>query len=176
MSELLVVSSRPEGVTLALGGAVVGIRRAPLQGPVLGELREGYARAAAAHPGGLALITVFRLSRRFPLQPGFDSNKGELAALLRELDRSFVASAHVIEFDGIRAAAMRLATRAVIVLARPKVAIESFDRLADGVAWLVPRAASAGVVVDPASCLALYREADGRLAQMDDDHARARSA
>jgi hypothetical protein len=173
VSELSVVSERPEGVTLALGAVVVGIRRAPIQGPIVGELRAGYARLAAAHPGGLALLHAFRLSPRHPLQPGYDSNKGELAALLREIDRSIVASAQVLEFGGVRAAAMRVATQAIVVLARPRVAIETFDRLGDGIAWLVPRAAQAGVVVQAATIHALYREADDRLARMDEEHLRS---
>jgi hypothetical protein len=145
---LLVVSSRPEGVTLAIGAAVVGIRRAPLQGPVLGELREGYARAASAHPGGLALVNVFRLCPRFPLQPGYDSNRGELASLLRVLDRTLVASAHVIELGGVRAAAMRIATKAVVVLARPRVAIEASIGSATP-SRRSSRARDAGVAVEP---------------------------
>ncbi len=163
----IVLSERPEGVLLGRAGTVVGIRRAPLHGAVLAELRAGFERGLAEHPKGLVCLTAYRLSPRFPLGVGFDSNTGELSETLRVLDRSIIASAHVLEFGGVRAAAMRAATLAVTLLARPRAPIASFDRLTDAIAWLRPHAEAAGVAHDPATFVALYAEAERRLAAMD---------
>lgn len=173
MSEISVISVRPEGVVLARQGAVVGIRRAPMHGPVLGELRRGIEQVAEAHPEGLVFLSVFRLSPRFPLVPGFDSNTRELADLLKVLDRTIAAIAQVHELDGVRAAAMRVATRTVLALARPRARIELFERVTDGVVWLLPHARRVGAPDDVASYLELYREADRALARMDEDELRA---
>jgi hypothetical protein len=148
---------------------VVGIRRAPIGGPVLAEVRQAIEKLAAQHADGLVFMTAFRLSPRFPLKPGFDSNTRELADHLRFLDRTLAASANVYEFGGVRAAAMRVATLAVMRLARPRAPIESFDRLVDGLAWLLPYARRVGALEDAAAYIALYQEADRALARMDDD-------
>lgn len=166
-SEVQVVSSRPEGVVLAREGAVVAIHLAPLQGERLTEIRLGIEAAARRHPSGLVLLSAFRLSPRFPLAPGFDSNIQELAANLRALDRVLVAIAGVVEFDGLRAAAFQAASRAVHVVARPRAALETFRRLSEALVWLAPHASRVGLPADPALFVRLYREADRRLLTLD---------
>jgi hypothetical protein len=148
-------------------GVVLGIHRAPIQGPRVGEIARSVVKAAEAHPGGLVQLGVFRLSPEFPLTTGFDSNTAELADLLRAIDSTFVACANVLEFGGVRAAAMRVATRAVCLLARPRASIETFDRLSDGIAWLLPHARLVGAHCQAPLYLELYREADRLLALMD---------
>lgn len=148
---------------------VAGIRRAPVQGPVVAELRDAIGAAAAAWGQPLVCLSAFRLSPRFPLAPGFDGNVAELADLLRVFDRHMVAHAQVHEFDGIRAGAMRLATRAVVLLARPKATLATFERVSDAAAWLALQARAVGAAEDVATYLGLYREADVLLARMDEE-------
>jgi len=72
-----------------------------------------------------------------------------------------------VEFGGIRAAVMKLLTRAVRILVRPRAPIGEFDRLSDAIGWLRPYAAEADAPVDPATYYRLYREAGERLDELD---------
>lgn len=166
-TEPVVLTSRPEFCLAADRGAVVGIHRAPLHGQLLKAVREGMQVAADAHPGGLVCLSVFRLSRHFPLDPGFDKNIRELADTLRAIDRMILANATLLEFSGVRAVAMRLATRAVIKLARPRAEMADFDRLTDAVAWLLPFARRIGAPSDHMSWVKLYRFTERHLPDLD---------
>lgn len=161
-----VLVQRAEECVVFERGVVVSIHRAPVRGARLSEIRRAIDLVAPDHPRGLVMLSAFRLSPRFPLGPGFDDNVGELAETLRAIERSSAAIANVIEFGGVRAAAMRLASRAVRTLARPRCAMEQFDRLSDAVVWLRPHADRALGPIDPATYVRLYREADRILAAL----------
>ncbi|MBI2388196.1 MAG: hypothetical protein HYV09_01155 [Deltaproteobacteria bacterium] len=167
VTEPVVLAARPEFCLAADRGAVVGIHRAPLHGPLLKAIREALQIAVDAHPAGLVCLSVFRLSRHFPLDPGFDKNVRELADTLRAIDRMVIANATLIEFGGVRAVAMRLASRAVIKLARPRAEMADFDRLTDAIAWVLPFAKRAGAPSDHMSWVKLYRHAERHLPDLD---------
>jgi hypothetical protein len=163
----VVLARRPESCLLMCRGALVAIRRAPLDSAQLEDARRAFAIAAEASPRGVVMLTAFRLSPEFPLHAGFDTNVAELAETLRIVGRSVVANASVVEFGGVRGAAMRVATRTVWALARPRAAMAQFERLSDAIGWLLPHAAAIGAADDAATYARLYREADHALQQID---------
>jgi hypothetical protein len=165
MATLLSLS--PEGCIAVDSGVVLGIYRAPIKGARVGEVQSAILEAAARCPGGLVSVGVFRLSPEFPIGIDVDQNRAELAELLRTLDRVLAANANVIEFGGIRAAAMRLICRAIRVIARPRSPGAEFARLSDAITWLRPHAARVGVPCDPAFYVRLYREVEQHLEQLD---------
>lgn len=163
----IVLTRRPESCLLQSGGALVAIRRAPLDRAQLADVRRAMDEAVSNHAGGLVMLSAFRLSPDFPLRPGVDTDLRELADTLRALDRALAASATVIEFGGIRGAAMRVASRTVWSLARPRAVMGHFERLSDAVAWLLPHARVIGAPDDAATYVRLYREADRILEELD---------
>lgn len=167
----VVLTRRPESALVWTGSALVAIHRALLDGPQLAEVRRAVDVAAAAQPDGLVLLTAYRLSPEFPLRPGFDTDLRELAETLRALDRVLAACATVIEFGGVRAAALRAASRAVLSLARPRAAMGYFDRISDAIPWLLPHAEAVGGPSDPAAYVRLYRAAERALAEVDAERA-----
>jgi hypothetical protein len=175
-SGVIVISSRPQGVVLAEGGVMVGIHLAPIKGERLLELRRGVEALGQENPRGVVSLGCVRLSRRFPLEPGFDDNVADLASTLRALDRCLVACANLVEFGGLQGAAFRFAVKAVCAIARPRAAVENFTRLSDAIVWMIPRAERAGLRVDSAQIVRLYREADRRLQAMDPGQAKGASA
>lgn len=148
-------------------GIMVGIYRAPLEGERLATARRAFAYASAHSPRGVVFLTAFRLTPEFPIGMSAGQNRDELAAVWREVDRSAVAIAALIEFGGMRAAMMRLLTRAVFAFARPKTPFRDFAGLSDAVAWLRPRAEDAGLPTDYRTYVALYQRLDRELAALD---------
>ena len=110
---------------------------------------------------------MFRLSPEFPIGVDAGGNRAELAELWRMIDASTRAMAIVVEFGGIRAAVMKLMTRAVQILVRPRAAIGEFDRLSDAIGWLRPHAARAVAPEDPATYYRLYQETARCLDELD---------
>lgn len=161
------VMLRPHAAIAFERGAVVAIHLAPMLGARLTDTRAAVEAAAALAPRGLAVITVFRLSHRFPFAPGWDSNMGELSDTLRALDRSMAANALVIEFGGLRAAGARLAMRTVRALARPRSPSADFDSLTEAVRWIAPHARGVDAPDDFATYRSLYDEAARGLATLD---------
>lgn len=162
-----VVSLEPEGCLAIDSGVVLGIHRAPIQGARVAEVRRAIEAAAQSAPKGLLSIGVFRLSPEFPLGVTATTNVQELAELLRTVDRLCVAHATIIEFGGLRAAAMRTMARAIYALARPRSAYSDFDGLTDAVTWLRPYAERVGAKTDYATYLRLYREVERELDELD---------
>ncbi len=158
---------RPHAAIAFERGALVAIHLAPMLGTRLTDTRAAVEAAAALAPRGLAVVTIFRLSRRFPFAPNWDSNLGELADTFRALDRAMAANALVIEFGGLRATAARLAMRTVRALARPRSPSADFDSLTEGVRWIAPHARRVGAPEDFATYRSLYEELDRRLAGLD---------
>lgn len=162
-----VLSRTAQGCSVLERGAIVSIRRAPIQGAEGANALRGIERAAALHPPGTVLLSVFRLSPRFPIAVETEMNLRELAETLRSIDRHLVANAVVLEFGGVRAAAMRLATRAVWSLARPRAVMSMHDRLSDAISWLLPHARAVGAPDDAATYVRLYRLAERGLDEVD---------
>ncbi len=148
-------------------GALVTIRRAVMNSDDLVRARDAFRIAALACPSGLVMLAVLRLDPRFKLQPGFDRNVREIAAFLREIDRSVVAIATVLEFDGVRRTALRVVTDAVWRLARPRCAHAMFDCMSDAAMWLAPHASRAGAADDLATYVNGYRAAEAALKRAD---------
>lgn len=148
-------------------GVSVGIFRAPLQGERVIRVREAYERAAALWPERLLCVAAYRLSPDFPIGVDADSNLQELAKLLRTIDRSIAAHAAVIEFGGVRGAAMRIAIRAVRAFAGSRSELREFGSLAEASTWLRGFAKHGVPARDPALYLRLYREAERHLAELD---------
>ncbi|MCZ7684165.1 MAG: hypothetical protein M5U28_37475 [Sandaracinaceae bacterium] len=162
-----VITSSAEGCMLAYRGAVVGIRRAPVDARYLANLYRAVATASAAGPGKAVMMTAYRLSPDFPIDVTHTWEAEEYLAPLREIDRAVAAYAMLVEFGGLRAIGMRAVTRAVWSLARPRAALGTFDRLADAIAWLAPRAQLVGALDEPAEYVRLYRTADRILDGID---------
>ncbi|AKF03040.1 hypothetical protein DB32_000189 [Sandaracinus amylolyticus] len=158
---------RSEGSLVQLGSALVSIRRSPLRRARLVEAGRAIERAASAHPRGCVLLSVLRLSRGHPIEPGFDANARELAETLRAVDRVLVANAVVVEFDGMLAVATRALVRTVWALARPRASMAQFARMSDAITWMLPHARAIGAPDDAASYVRLYREAERRLEDHD---------
>jgi hypothetical protein len=148
-------------------GAVVTIRRALMDGRSLEESRRAFEIVHAAHPGGVAMLSVFRLDRRFPIDRAPDYNLSDIVATLRAVERVLGVTAVVLEFGGLRAAAMRAVSRTAWTLARLPSKLAFFDCLTDAAAWLELEGRAIGVQVDTAGYVTSYREASRTLAAHD---------
>src|SRR5262245_24480429 len=102
---------------------VIMVRGAPIRGAAVDACRAAFAAAAVRYPAGLSVLAVYRLDRRFPLAPGFDSNVGELIDLARTVGRVARAIAVVLEFQGFAAAAMRGAIAVARSVVQPATAV-----------------------------------------------------
>lgn len=151
-------------------GVLVAIRRATFRSGELGDVRRAMEVAAAAHPRGLVMLTAVRLSPVFPVDVGSSRSLSELAETVRFLDRVLVANATVVELGGIRAAALRLVSRATWQLAGLRGALGHFDRLSDAIGFLIPHARAIGASDDPATYVQLYRHVERELAALDAEH------
>jgi len=165
--EPLELLCRPAGCLTVQRGAMVSIRRALLDGSDLQAFLEALEVAKARHPDGLVLLATFRLDARFPLPATFDHNLSALAATLRHIDREIGAIASLIEFGGVRATAMELASRAVWALGRPSAKMASFRNLSDAAQWLAEVGPQAGAPGDPSVYVRMYRHNDRRLRALD---------
>ena len=161
------LSVRPEGAIAFDRGIHLAIHRAPIQGSRVAEVRAAVDRSAQLAPRGVVSINVFRLVPEFPIDIDLADNQSELVALLRSIDRQFVACASIIEFGGVRGAVMRMVSRAVTTLARPRAAIRDFDTVTEGATWLRAYAERVGAPTDLGSYVRLYREVDRQLEILD---------
>ncbi len=162
-----ILSLAPEGCIAFDRGILLSVHRAPVFGARVGEVRRAIETAASLAPRGLVSIGVFRLSPEFPLGTGALSNVEELAGLLRAFERHAVAQATILDFGGMRAAAMKAMIRAIVAIARPRVALATFDRLTDAVTWVLPHAARARAPRDHAAYLRLYQTVERQLDELD---------
>lgn len=158
---------RPQTCVTFHRGAFVSIRRAMLDRADLGRFQEAVEATARDHEDGLVLLAAFRLDPRFPIRADFDPDVEGLADTLRALDRRFIAVASVLEFGGVRAAAMRVASRAVWAVVRPSPTMADFERVGEAAHWLAAQATAAGAPADPASYVRAYRATSRHLAELD---------
>ncbi len=168
MTELSPILVRdPKWCVLHERGALVTIRRAPFDAQSLAELGAVITEVASGNPRGIVMLTAYRLDRRFRLDLGLELEFPKYAEALRAVDRHVSACASVIEFDGVRAAFMRAAFRAVTRLARPTTALATFDGVVDAAQWLAPRGGAVGAAGDVASYVGAYRQVDRELRAID---------
>lgn len=158
---------RPEACLGLVDGALVGIRRAMLTPADLACFRDAVVSACETRPAGLVMLTVFRLDPRFPLQVDFDTDLSAFVQTLRDVDGRLRAIASVLEFGGVRAAAMKMATRAVWATGRPRSRMAIFDRVTDASQWLAAQGGETGAPRSGATYLRAYRTVDGWLREMD---------
>jgi hypothetical protein len=161
--EPLVVFESARSVALLSGGALVSVRRGAYTAAELEALRGALAAAAPAHPRGFVSLTTFRLDRTFPLAVEDATELGALVDAARALDPLLAAVASVVEFGGVRAAAMQLASSAVWRLARPRAVLGQFETLTDALVWLGPHAQRIGALEAPADYVRLHRECERRM-------------
>lgn len=157
---LALLIQRPETCLALVDGALVGIRRAMLTPKDLARFRDAILGVRADDPAGLVMLSVFRLDPRFPLSVDFDSDLTGFVETLRCVDGRLHAIASVLEFGGVRAAAMRVTTRAVRALGRPRARMADFDRVVDAADWLARQAEGTGVPTEAATYLRAYRLVD----------------
>lgn len=162
-SEPLVVFESARAVALLQGGAIVSVRRGAYTLPELKALRDALAAASPAHPRGFVSLTTFRLDPAFPLSVEDATELGALVDTARALDPMLAAVASVVEFGGIRAASMDIASRAVWRLARPRALLGQFATLTDALVWLAPHARQVAAPDAPADYVRLHREAERRM-------------
>ena len=158
---------RETGCVSLQSGAIVSIRRANLDGPGLERFLAGMELAKKRYPRGLVMLAAFRLDSRFPLPATFDRNLSILAETLRRIDREMAAIASVLEFGGVRAAAMELASKAVWALGRPSAKMASFRGLGEAAQWLAEVGPEVGAPADPGVYVRTYRHNDRRLRELD---------
>jgi hypothetical protein len=128
---------RPEWCAAETGGVVfllilTSVRTAWLQ-DMSAFIRAGAARRK---DGRTALMTVFRLDKRYPLDLGFDGNLRQLGDGLRDVAPAIRASARVLEFDGMIAFTMKAALVTLGFLARYPTRAHS--TVVSGASWLAP--------------------------------------
>jgi len=157
----------PASCMCLYAGALVSIRRALVDRQGLEAFLEAVEVAKQAYPDGLVMLASFRLDRRFPLPATFDHDLSALAATLRRIDQQVAAIASVLEFGGVRAAAMDLASRAVWALGRPSAKMASFRSLGEAAHWLAGVGPEVGAPGDPAAYVRAYRHSDRRLRALD---------
>jgi hypothetical protein len=166
-SPAALIASGPEGCILVGQGAVVTIRRAPVDGRHVADVHRALSTVRESGHEKAVMLSVFRLSPRFPVEVADTRRAGDYAATWRTLDRHVAAYAMVIEFGGVRGAGLRAITRALWAIARPQAQLGIFERLTDAAAWLAPFAAVTCPEADPATYVRLYREADAILERID---------
>jgi hypothetical protein len=147
-------------------GALIAIRRAPFQASDFVHAAHAIEGAYAGHPNGLVMLIGFRLDPRFPLDPGIDDVE-HLSGALKSFDRALRAVATVLEFGGVRAAAMRVTTRALWAMARPRCEHAMFERVTDAALWLAPRAEAIGAPYELATYVHGYKAVDAALREHD---------
>jgi hypothetical protein len=150
---------RREACTVFQRGAFVSIRRAPFDAAQFAELRHAIESVATSYPRTVSLL-AFRLERAFPVAEHDLTDVHEFVKTLRAIDRHLAAQAIVLEFGGVRAAAMRALGRTVTRIVRPRGAIAFHDRLTEAATWLVPYARGVGAPDDLGEYVRSYREAD----------------
>src|SRR5690606_14146892 len=121
-----VLTESPKGCLVLDRGVLVAIRRAPLDGVELDELHSAIKTAAAQHPRGMVMLSAIRLSSDFPIDARHAASLSELAESVRAIDRVVVTNATVLEFGGIRAAALRTASRTLWSIAKMRGVLGHF--------------------------------------------------
>lgn len=162
-----VLTQSAKGCLVLDRGVLVAIRRAPLDGVELSELHRAIEAAAGAHPRGMVMLSAIRLSPDFPIDARHAASLREMAESARAIDRVVVANATVLEFSGVRAAALRTASRALWSLAKMRGVLGHFERLTDAIAWLSPYANAVGAASDAATYVQLYRSAELTIEELD---------
>jgi hypothetical protein len=154
-----VLIRRREGCTVFDRGAFVTIRRAPIDAQQIGELRRALESVVEAYPQ-IVTMFVFRLSSEYPIAEHHLTDFDESAKFMRAIDEHVAAHAIVLEFGGIRGAAMRILGRTVVQLVKPRAAFAFHERVTEAATWLLPYAREIGVVDDLGAYVRSYRDAD----------------
>jgi hypothetical protein len=120
-------------------GLVVAIWLAPLRVEQIPDIRRAIELAWEKNPEGLAVLTILRIDRRFPVRPEQMVGNAEVASLLRAVDPAIRARATVVDYDGIVGAAARGILDELHTAAPPVRPAGVFDRVHDALCFLVPQ-------------------------------------
>jgi hypothetical protein len=139
--ELAITRTTPEWCAAETGGVVVLLVLTSVRTAWLTQMGEFIRDAAERHEHGhAALLSVFRLDKRYPLDIGFDANFPELRESLGRIAPSLGASSMVLEFGGVIAFTMKAAARSMALLARTKYPRAVHSSVVSGASWIRPYA------------------------------------
>jgi hypothetical protein len=141
--ELRITRVTPEWCTAETGGVVILLFLTSIRTAWVPHIADAIRGAASRHEHGrAALMAVFRLDRRYPLDIGFDRNLGELREGIREVVPSIGATAIVLEFGGVLTFTMKTAMSTFSFLARTKHPRTFHSTVVSAASWLLPHASA----------------------------------
>jgi hypothetical protein len=117
--DLAITRVVPEWCAAEAGGAVLLLVLTSVRTAWLTEIGNVIRSAAQRHPSGrAAVLGVYRLDKRYPLDVGFDRNFHELREGHREIAPFIRASSMALEFGGVLALTMRAAVATMSLLVK----------------------------------------------------------
>lgn len=158
-----VLIDRDDGCALLFEGVLISIWLASLHDELLPEIERAVSVAAERCGGGVALLSLHRLDRRFPIGPSVTSNLGNIRDTMATIRPRVKATSTVLEFNGFLAATLRIAATGILKVAAPSLPARFFSSRVEATQWVLPH------VPAPASELRRYLDAltraDGLLAR-----------
>ena len=141
---LAITRVRPEWCAAETGGVVLLLVLTSVRTAWLRDMAKIIHAAASRHENKrAALLCVFRLDKRYPLDIGFDGNLPELREELRLLAPSIGASSTALEFGGLLAFTMKAAVASVDLLVKTKYPRAMHSTVVSAATWLLPYANTA---------------------------------
>ncbi|MFO0611720.1 MAG: hypothetical protein U0414_03965 [Polyangiaceae bacterium] len=134
-----ILLDRDEGTAGLYHGVLISVWRTWMHPELLADALRAVEEAAALHPEGLALVSVFRLDVRFPIGVDFTSNLPEIARGLARVRRHVRTLAAVIEFEGFLAMSLRLTIRAMLAASAPSLEHGLFSSRIEALQWTTAR-------------------------------------
>ena len=137
--ELEITRIAPECCAAQTGGALLFLILTSVRTAWLPRMAD-LVRSTAARSGSerAAVLSVFRLDKRYPLDVGFDSNLDELRRGHGDFASSIGASSIVLEFSGVLAVTMRAAVATMGLFVKNQYPQQIHSSLVAATSWLLP--------------------------------------
>jgi hypothetical protein len=133
-----VLIDRDEGCTTLSGGLLISIWVSRLHDDLLQDIRRAVQRAVERHPEGVAILSMYRLDRRFPIDAHVRTNLGEIRDTLSAIRPHVRATSTVLEFGGFLAATMKLVSTGMLRVAAPNLPARFFSSRVEATQWVLP--------------------------------------
>lgn len=141
--ELAFAHVAPEWCAAESGGVLHLLFLTSVRTAWLPKMTEVIRGAASRHENErAALLCVFRLDKRYPLDIGFDQNLTDLRRAHREIAPSICASAMTLEFGGLLALAMKAAVATTSLLVKRQYPRTIHSSVVSAASWLRPHASA----------------------------------
>lgn len=152
--ELAITQVAPEWCAANAGGVLLLLFLTSVRTPWLPHIDAAIRMAAARDERRrAAILSVFRLDKRYPLDFGFDRNLDDVREAVRGMAPFIGSNAIVLEFGGFLAWTMKTTVNTLAKVVRTKSTRTFHDTVISGAASIIPHASpshvrSAGYYVD----------------------------